>query len=362
MTDSLLDRPMAGAADVAAIEAALARLLDTARDVILLQGEAIVALEAAARGLGRPGSRALNIVTGPYGAMFGRWLAAGGTEVTEIATPFDQVVRADAVAAALARTPVDVVSIVHAEAATGGANPLDEIAPLVAASGALLVVDAVASVGAHLVPPDTWGADIVVIGPQKALAGPAGVSAAVVSARAWRALEDNPAAPRDSYLSLLDIKHSWLDTGRRALPGYAASLETFALREALNRVADEGLPAVIRRHRAAAAATRAGLSALGLRPWIAADADAAAVTTTFAAPDGQSAGEFAAAAHAAGATVTAPAPGPLAAHTLRVGHTGRAATLETARAELTALAAALGVPPGPALTAASDAVAGLEPR
>jgi aspartate aminotransferase-like enzyme len=352
MTESLLDRPVATAADVAAIEAGLAGLLDTTRDTVLLQGEAILALEAAARGLGRPGSRALNIVTGPYGTLFGRWLRAGGTDVTDLSTPFDEVIGADAVAAALERTPADIVSVVHAEATTGGVNPLDEIAEVVAAAGALLVVDAVASVGAHPVRPDAWRADIVAIGAQKALAGPAGVSALVVSDRAWQALHDNPAAPRGSYLSLLDIKHGWLDTGRRALPGYAASLETFALREALDRVADETLPTVIRRHRAAAAATRAGLRALGLRPWIGADAAAAAVATTFGVPDGYSADEFAARARAAGAGLTAPAPEPLAVRALRVGHAGRAATDEAVRAELTALAAVLGTTPGPALTAA----------
>jgi aspartate aminotransferase-like enzyme len=218
-TDPLLDRPPATAADIAAIETLLAQLLDTRQDVILLQGEAILALEAAARGLGQPGTRALNIVTGPYGKLFGDWLRAGGTEVRDLVTPFDTVATPAAVARELARQPVSLVSVVHAEAATGGLNPLNEIASVVRAAGALLVVDAVASVGADPVTPDAWGADVVVIGPQKALAGPAGLSAATVSERAWQAMEHNPAAPRTSYLSLLDVKHGWLDTGRRGLPG-----------------------------------------------------------------------------------------------------------------------------------------------
>jgi aspartate aminotransferase-like enzyme len=361
MTDSLLDRPAATAQDVAAIESLLAGLLDTEQDVVLIQGEAIVALEAAALGLGRPGARALNIVTGPYGAIFGDWLRVGGTEVRQITTPFDSVVSPDAVARALADAPVDVVSVVHAEAATGGLNPLDEIAPIVRASGALLVVDAVASIGADPVTPDAWGADLVLIGPQKALAGPAGVSAAIVSARAWRALEDNPAAPRASYLSLLDIKHGWIDAGRRALLGYAASLETAALRQALDRVAAEGLSAVVARHAAAAAASRAGLRALGLRPWIAADADAdaAAVATTFAAPARCTVDEFADRARSHGAAITTPAPGPLAAQALRINHTGRSATPELVHAELAGLAKALDLEPAPALAAAQRALAAL---
>ena len=40
----------------------------------------MISLEAVARGVGRPGSRALNIVTGPYGEGFGRWLSEPGVE------------------------------------------------------------------------------------------------------------------------------------------------------------------------------------------------------------------------------------------------------------------------------------------
>ena len=340
-TDPLLDRPPATAADIAAIEALLAELLHTRQDVILLQGEAILALEAAARGLGQPGTRALNIVTGPYGKLFGDWLRAGGAEVRDLVTPFDTVATPAAVAGELARLPVSLVSVVHAEAATGGLNPLAEIASVVRAAGALLVVDAVASVGADPVTPDAWGADVVVIGPQKALAGPAGLSAATVSERAWQAMEHNPFAPRTSYLSLLDIRHGWLDTGRRTLPGYVASLECLALSRALERVAAEGLDAVIARHAAAAAASRAGLRSLGLRPWIDADDAAAAVATTFAAPAGHTAAEFAARLRSAGASITTAAPGPLSDRALRINHTGRAAEESLVRAELARFAEAL---------------------
>jgi aspartate aminotransferase-like enzyme len=319
----------------------LAGLLDTGQDVVLMQGEAILALEAAARGLSQPGVRALSIVTGPYGTVFGDWLRAGGAGVHELTTPFDAVVTPAAVAAELQRRPAGLVSLVHAEAATGGRNPIDEIAPIVRASGALLVVDAVASIGADPITPDVWDADLVVIGPQKALAGPAGVSAAIVSERAWHAMEHNPAAPRSSYLSLLDTKHSWLDTGRRALPGYVASLECFALRQALERIMAEGLDAVIARHHAAATASRTGLRALGLRPWIDADDAAAGVATTFAPPHGTTVPAFAARLRSAGAVITAAAPGPLAARALRINHTGRSAGGSLVSAELASIAAAL---------------------
>ena len=348
----LLDLPLIGAADIRSAESAVAGLLATTLDVLLIQAEATVALEATAANLGRPGIRALNVTTGPYGALFGRWLARAGAEVVDLAVPFSRTVHPGEVRHALASRSFDLVAVVHAEAATGGANPLAEIAAMAAAHGALLVVDAVASVGAHPVEPDDWPADVVVVGAQKALAGPAGVSALAISPRAWTAMQHNPGAPRESILSLLDLRDGWLDAGRAALLGTPSSLETTAFNQALSRVAAEGLEKVITRHRSAAAATRAGIRELGLRPWISDDRAAAAVVTTFATPVGRPGSAFVAAARTAGARLLTSAPGSLADTTLRINHTGRAATLGLVAEEITALAEALGTQPRAARAAA----------
>ncbi len=350
-SSSLLDLGAVTADDVAAVEDAAGRLLGTSMDVVLLQAEAVVMLEAVAKSLARPGLRALNVVSGPYGAIFGRWLAGAGAEIHTLVVPYDRVVSEAEVSHALADRHFDLVAVVHAEAATGGVNPLDEIADRVRAHGALLVVDAVASVGGHPVAPDGWDADVVVIGGQKALAGPAGVSIASISPRAWSVMEQNPAAPKESVLSLLDLRDGWLRPGRTGIPGTPSSLETAALGQALDRVAREGLDLVIGRHRAAAAASRVGLRELGLRPWIADDGQAATVVTTLAAPAGNP-GSFVAAARAAGSHILGIAPGSLAGTTLRINHTGRAASLEAVCIELAALATCLGKPPGTALAAA----------
>jgi aspartate aminotransferase-like enzyme len=78
-----------------------------------------------------------------------------------------------------------------------------------------------------------------------------------------------------------------------------------------------------------------------LRPWVDADAAAAAVATTFAPPTGQTAAEFADRLRSAGATMTTTAPGPLADRALRINHTGRAAEESLVRTELACFAQAL---------------------
>ena len=146
----LLELGPVEAAEYAAIEDRFASLLGTRHDLIVLQGEAVLPLEATARGLARPGSRAINIVTSAYGANFGEWLRQGGATVVDITVPFDRAVSVEQVARELEGPGgADIVSLVHAEAASGVVNPLREIAALAHSAGALVVVDAVASIGAE---------------------------------------------------------------------------------------------------------------------------------------------------------------------------------------------------------------------
>ncbi|WP_326685795.1 aminotransferase class V-fold PLP-dependent enzyme [Streptomyces sp. NBC_01795] len=341
---SLLDLPPLGAGRFAAIEDKLASLMRTRSDVVTMQGEALLPLEACIRSAARPGSTALNVVTGPYGETFGGWLRACGAEVVTVSAPFTGAVAPEQVAEALRERPeITLVSLVHAEAATGNTNPVAEIGALVREHGALLMLDAVASVGAEPLLTDEWGVDLCVIGGQKALAGPAGVSAVSVSERAWERIAANERAPRRSYLSLLDWKERWIDAGRSALPHAPAQLEMLALEQAVDRVAAEGLEAGVGRHRAASAALRAGVRELpGLAPYVLRDEDAAPAATTVRAEGDVAAGEVVAAALAADADVPLQgAAGPLAKEILRVNHYGRAADRAVVLACLEALAAGL---------------------
>ncbi|GHF30307.1 pyridoxal-phosphate-dependent aminotransferase family protein [Streptomyces fumanus] len=345
MSHPLLDLAPLSADRFASIEARVARLLDTAQDVVITQGEALLPLEGAIRGTAGPGTVALNVITGPYGQTFGDWLRDCGATVHDLAVPFHTAVTADRIAEALAEHPeTDFVSLVHAEAATGNTNPVAEIGEVVKAHGALFYLDAVASVGAEPVLPDAWGVDLCVIGAQKAMGGPAGVSAVSVSERAWARMAANPRAPRRSYLSLLDWKERWIDGGRKALLHAPAQLEMLALEACVERIEAEGLETVMARHASAAAATRAGVLALGggLEPYVHRAREAAPVATTLRTPAGVDAAELVARAlRADPALPLAAGGGALAREMIRVNHYGPLATREAVRGSLAALGAAL---------------------
>jgi aspartate aminotransferase-like enzyme len=326
--NSLLDLPPYPAAGYARLADRIAALIGTKNDVVFVQAEAVVALEAAATSLGTAGMCALNIVTSPYGELFGGWLTRAGVDVVELRAEPGLPIAVEAVAQALAGAgSVDLVALVHAESASGILNPLPAIARLAREKGALLLVDAVASAGGHELDVDALGIDIAVIGPQKGLGGPAGISALSVSQRAWQAI-DRPDAPLRSVLSLVDIKRNWLDAGRGALSGMPSALEFHALEAALDRVEAEGIAGTIARHVRAQRAARAGLEALGVRLWIGDEREASRLVTTILLPEGLDAHRLAQDEVAIAAGLTA-GVGAVASKLLRLDHTGPRASRGT---------------------------------
>ena len=338
--DALLNPPAFPADRYASLADRLKRLLSTTSDVIFIQAEAIVALEAAALSLACPGMTALNIVTSPYGGYFGAWLRRGGARVHEIAAPPGLPIAVEAVVTAIEGLPqLDLLAVVHAETSSGILNPLAEITTLARGRGALLVVDAVASVGGHPLEVDALGIDVAVIGPQKALGGPAGLAAVSVSQRAWAAMA-KASYFSPSSLSLLDIKRNWLDRGRGVPPGMPSPLEFWALDAALDRVEAEGLEALIARHQLAANASRAGLRALGTAPWIADDRSASALATAAPVPAGIDVDQVIAMADAWGVVLT-PGFGEVRNRLVRLDHAGARASFSAVLANVVAFGSAL---------------------
>jgi pyridoxamine--pyruvate transaminase len=271
----------------AAVEEKVAQLYRTGNDVVLMQGEAVLGLEAAARGLVREGTTCLNLVSGVYGKWFGLWLADVGANLIEVEVPYNEAVDPADVQRALKENPeITVVSVVHSETPSGTVNPIADICPLAKEAGAITIVDVVSSLGGAPVDPDGWGLDICVAGPQKCLSGPPGMSLVAVSDDAWGAMRANPDAPRSSFLSLLDWKETWIEGGRQRYPYTPSVAEVHGVGAACDEVLEEGLDTVIERHERAARACRAGVKAMGLELWARSEEIATTCVTAVQAPEG----------------------------------------------------------------------------
>jgi aspartate aminotransferase-like enzyme len=308
---------------------------------VIVQAEAALALEAVLLGVVSPGTRTLCLSSGTYGVWFANELRKLGAEVTTIEVDSRDAVDPADVALALERDPsIQLVAFVHGESLTGNVNPAAEICRVVRAHGALCIVDAVASIGAHLLETSLWGIDVCIAGPQKALAGSSGTSLVSVSERAWQAMRDNPSAPRGSFVSLLDWKERWIDAGRVQIPGTPSVVEMLALEAACARVLHEGLDQVIARHERAARGARAGVRALGLELWPVRDEIAANLVTVVAVPAAVDADAVRASALELGLALTA-GSGTLAGKVLRIDHMGAGASPDAVFASLVAFGAAL---------------------
>jgi pyridoxamine--pyruvate transaminase len=257
----------------------------TSHEIILMQGEAVLGLEAAARSLVTRGTPVLNLVSGVFGKGFGHWLRAIGADLLELEVPYDSSVTVEQVRDHLDRHPeVKVLSMVHCETPSGTLNPVREIGLLCRERGVVTVVDVVASLGGIPLESEAWGLDLLVAGPQKCLGGPPGMSLMAISPQAWAAIDANPDAPRGSYLSITDYRDLWHGKGR--FPFTPSVPDVNGVAAAAEALLAEGLEAAQGRHDRVARACRAGVRAMGLRVWAVSDDICAASVTSIAVADG----------------------------------------------------------------------------
>jgi pyridoxamine--pyruvate transaminase len=309
------------------VERKVAELLHTEKDIVLMQGEAVLGIEAVARGLTAPGTVWLNLVSGPYAMWFGEDLRALGAEVITHEVPFDEAIDPADVRRALEAHPeVERVALVHSETPAGIENPLRDIAPLAHEHGALMFADIVSAFGGTEVRLDDWHVDVAIAGPQKCLAGPPGMSILAVGTRAWEAMEANPSAPRGSFVSLLDWKTRWIDTDRTAYLYTPSVSDVNGVAAALDEIIDTGgIEASIARHELAARATRAGVKALGLELWARDERYAATCVTAVRCPEGVTTAGTLALIRERYGVMLSKGYGPLAPKVFRLGHMGPAA-------------------------------------
>ena len=186
-----------------------------------------------------------------------------GAEVHYVDSPWGKPVDPDDLAKELAKhTNVKAVGIVHAETSTGVLTPVEDIIDLVHKHDAIAIVDAVTSLGGHEVRMDDWGIDVCYSATQKCLGAPPGLAPISLGPRAMEVINNRKTRVESFYFSLQELESYWSE--RRAYHHTAPISMTYALREALIMMMEEGLENRLNRHARVAAALRAGLEAMGL--------------------------------------------------------------------------------------------------
>ncbi|MGH9320480.1 MAG: pyridoxal-phosphate-dependent aminotransferase family protein [Vicinamibacteria bacterium] len=257
----------------------------TKYDVVILQGEAILGLEAAAASLITPGDKVLNLVSGVFGKWFELFIARYGGETIELGVPYDDAIDPADVRKKLETNPgIRFLSVVHSETPSATVNPVAEIGRIAKEFGVVTIVDTVSGLGGELLSPEEWGIDVAIAGPQKCLGGPPGLSLLAVSLEAWKVMESKREPLRGSFLSILDWKDTWLE--KKVFP-YTPSVSTiYGLESVLVQALEEGMERLAARHGTIARACRRGVEAMGLELWAAREEIAGPVVTGVVVPEG----------------------------------------------------------------------------
>lgn len=231
-----------------------------------VSGTGMAGMECIAVNLVEPGDEVLVCVNGVFGGRMKDVMERCGATVRTVEAPWGDVIALEQIAAALDKYPkTKLLGIVHAETSTGAHQPLAGVSDLVHRRGALLVVDAVTSLGGHDVRVAEWGIDAIYSGTQKCLSCPPGLAPVSFGERALARIDARKSKAQSWYLDVSMLRKYYLEgDGTRVYHHTAPVNMTYALREALAIVMEEGIENRIARHEQMHRRLRAGLEAMGL--------------------------------------------------------------------------------------------------
>jgi aspartate aminotransferase-like enzyme len=281
----------------------------TAGDVLVFTSSGTGAMESAVANLCSPGERVVVVSAGAFGERWRNLAAAYGADVQTVEYEWGETPRPDDLRAKLEEAGgAKAVFLTHSETSTGVVADVQALAAAAKSSRALVVVDAVSSLGAVPLETDAWGLDVVASGSQKALMTPPGIGLVSVSEAAHAAAGSSPRFYFD-----------WERT--RAGQAKLDSAFTPAVSLVRGLLLDEGLEAAFDRHVRLGRACREGAKAMGLELF-SPDEDRSAVVTAILTPEGVDAGELRLALRDRYGVTVAGGHGDLKNRLFRIGHIG----------------------------------------
>ncbi len=231
---------------------------------LAVSGTGSAGMEACFANLVEPGDHVITCVNGVFGTRMTDVAQRYGAITHPLEIDWGQTYDPRQIADTLKQNPqTKILAIVHAETSTGAHQPLEEISRIVHDAGALLLVDAVTSLGGLDLRVDDWQIDAVYSGTQKCLSCPPGLAPVSFSPAALAVMDARTTKVQSWYLDMSMLRNYW---GEQRVYHHTAPVNmTYALREALLLIHEETLDARFARHHLNHTALRAGLEAIDLQ-------------------------------------------------------------------------------------------------
>jgi len=232
----------------------------TENDLLTFTSSGTGAMEASFVNFLSPGDKVITVNGGKFGERWTNLAKTYGVEFDEITLDWGTAPDPDDIAKKLADDPsIKAVYTELTETSTGTVYDIEAIGKVVAATDAILVVDAVSGIGADDIHVDAWKVDVCVAGSQKAFMIPPGLAFLSISEKAWK-LAETSKIPKFYF----DVKKAKKSIAKNDTTFTPAHTLIGALNVSLSMIIDEGVDAVIARHARLADAVREGAKALGL--------------------------------------------------------------------------------------------------
>ena len=188
------------------------------------------------------------------------------TTIHRVEAPWGRTVDPNDVRKAANGRKIKFIGVCHGETSTGVISPIDDFRKVADEAGALLVVDAVATLCGTPLNVDRQRIDLCFSGTQKAISAPPGMSPITVGPRMEEVLRARKTPVQSWYFDLTTTMNFW---GKDRTYHHTPPISiVFALREALRIVFEEGLEGSWQRHRQNQLALIAGLEALGVELFV----------------------------------------------------------------------------------------------
>ncbi|HET6610335.1 MAG TPA: alanine--glyoxylate aminotransferase family protein [Kofleriaceae bacterium] len=249
---------------------------------LLITGSGTAAMECAITSAVPRDRKILVVDNGAFGERLCEIARVHDMELCHLRYAWGDEVRAADVRRALENDPdIAVVAMIHHETSVGLLNPVREVGAICRELGALLVVDAVSSLGAEDIDVVRDNIDICYASANKCLHAISGAGIVCVSPRVWPKIET--IKPRSFYL---DLKRYRRYMDELAQTPYTPAVSTyFALDAACSEVLADGLETRFEMYRRRNAKLRRGLADLGMAPFTRTGRESRSVVTA-CVPDG----------------------------------------------------------------------------
>lgn len=209
---------------------------------LAVSGTGSAAMEATLANGVEPGDVVLVGVMGYFGHRLVDMASRYGADVRKLMKPWGEAFSLEELREGLETHRPAILALVHAETSTGVRQPLEGVGQLCRDYNCLLLVDTVTSLGGVPIFLDQWGVDLAYSCSQKGLGCPPGASPFTMSPRAVEKLENRSTPVKNWYLDMTLLTKYW---GEQRVYHHTAPINMYyALREALQLVAEEGLKIV----------------------------------------------------------------------------------------------------------------------